>query len=272
MQLADSTILETLRHLSMGADGTFDCLYALEAMIAGNLTCHIWVDTVDEPNLAYLWDGGYLHFVLGSRTPAAERALIDHIPSLLTRAQAEGVHAFKIALADPSWQGWLPEWPAARILPRQACLLDNARVPQAPPPIPPGYTLCPIDAALLADPTLDTADVQSEIASCWPSIERFLATGFGYAILHKDQAVAWCTAEMMSPGRCGVGIETLEAHQRRGLATAVATAFAQHCLRANLAPLWDAWAENTPSLRTADKTGWVAAEAYEIVFGLLPEV
>ena len=61
------------------------------------------------------------------------------------------------------------------------------------------------------------------------------------------------------------------AHQRRGLATAVATAFAQHGARQKLAALWDAWAENGPSLRTAEKAGWVAAEAYEIVFGLFPD-
>jgi len=263
-------LLPALRPLLDGP-GSLEAAYALEAMIAGHLTCHAWVDSFASPTLAYLWDGGALHYVLGARTPAAKAAIEALFTDIIApAARVASSYYVKLHSADTGWDDWLPPVPGARRLERVAYLLDPALARDTPvPQVAEGYRLVEIDAALLADPALDTAAAHSEIASCWPSVALFLQQGFGYGVLAGGELVAWCTAELVSPGRCGVGIETAAAHQRRGLATAAAAAFAWRCAQEGRSALWDAWAGNAPSRRTGEKAGWALAEEYTVAFAVL---
>ena len=250
--------------------------YALEAMIAGHLTCQAWADDPAAPTLAYLWNGASLHYVLGARTPAAEAAIAALFSATIAPgARAAAAYYTKLRPVGVGWDDWLPPVPGARRSARVAYLLDPARQTGAlalgapAPQVAEGYRLVEIDAALLADETLDTAAARDEIASCWPSVALFHAQGYGYGVLAGRELVAWCTAELVSPGRCGVGIETVAAHQRRGLGTAVAVAMAQRCRREGRTALWDAWAANSPSRRTAERAGWALAEEYTVAFAVL---
>ena len=72
----------------------------------------------------------------------------------------------------------------------------------------------------------------------------------------------WCTAEYVSPGVCGVGIETLEPYQKRGLATVAAQTFVQHAMRLGWQVHWDSWLNNTPSIRVAEKAGFEKVTEY----------
>jgi GNAT superfamily N-acetyltransferase len=261
--------LPALRPL-LRAPCPLEAAYALEAMIVGHLTCQAWADDSVSPTLAYLWDGGALHYVLGARTPAAEAAIAAlFTDSIAPAARVASAYYVKLHSAEPGWDDWLPPVPGARRSERVAYLLDAALALEKPVQVAEGYRLVEIDAALLADETLDMAAAHDEIASCWPSVELFHEQGFGYGVLAGRELVAWCTAELVSPGRCGVGIETVEAHQRRGLATATASAFARRCRQEGRVALWDAWAGNAPSRRTGEKAGWALAEEYTVAFAVL---
>ncbi|NOK58767.1 MAG: hypothetical protein GFH27_549301n206 [Chloroflexi bacterium AL-W] len=81
--------------------------------------------------------------------------------------------------------------------------------------------------------------VKSEIAAMWSSQAAFYEHGFGYAALVEDTIVCWCTAEYVSAKTCGIGIETVESYQNKGIATATATHFVAHCLQHNITPYWE---------------------------------
>ncbi len=274
--------LPLLRPLLGHPDALPELGYALEAAIAGGAPLTAWVDDPARPALAYLCDLRALHYLLGARTPAAAaavaRLLADELlPTLAQRARAAGEPAFALLrYADAAWghDGALAPLAGLAAHPRVAHL----RPPHAPLPawaaperaLPAGYRLVSIDAALLNDATLQLDSLRREIAEVWPTPATFLAHAWGYGVLWGQALVAWCTAEEVSPGRCGVGIWTAEAHRRRGLATAAAAAFARRCAREGRTALWDAWAANEPSRRVAERLGWALQHAYTVRVGPVP--
>ena len=74
-----------------------------------------------------------------------------------------------------------------------------------------------------------------------------------------------CTAEYVSGGRCGIGIETVPAYQGRGIATLTASAFAGYCATWSITPHWDAWSSNLPSVVVAEKVGFRKVETYSVL-------
>ena len=99
----------------------------------------------------------------------------------------------------------------------------------------------------------------------WPSIERFVK--FGISLVTEGRIVCWCTSEYVSKGKCGIGIETLQEHRRRGLATIAASAFVEHCWARRIKSYWECDAENIASRRVAEKVGFTKELDYPIYYG-----
>ena len=131
--------------------------------------------------------------------------------------------------------------------------------------LPTGFRISVIDDRLTARGMLANADdMVAEIESCWESLSAFRRSGFGF-IAHDARAiVCWCTAEFVSDGKCGIGIETIPAYGGHGFATLTASAFVEHCAERAITPYWDAWAYNLPSVAVAEKVGFEKAETYAI--------
>ena len=134
--------------------------------------------------------------------------------------------------------------------------------------IPSGFSVRQIDFELLATDRLRGIEIlRNEIQTGWYSVEDFLHTGFGYCLLRENEIVTWCTAEYVSAGKCGVGIETAVEHMRRGFATITASAFVEHALEQGLTPHWDSWKMNLPSVAVAHKVGFRLISEYAVFTG-----
>ena len=93
------------------------------------------------------------------------------------------------------------------------------------------------------------------------------AGGFGFCAMDGETIAGWCTAEYVSEGQCGIGIETIEAYQGRGVATALAGAFVDQCGERGITAHWDSWAANTPSVKVAARVGFTRVEEYAVYLG-----
>lgn len=129
--------------------------------------------------------------------------------------------------------------------------------------VPDDMQLRPVDAALLANPTLTNLDwVREEMVSERPSIADFLEKSFGYCVIHGTEIIAWCMSEYNCGQRCELGIATAEAWQRKGLARLTATAVIQKALQQNIYEIgWSCQAENKASVRTAEALGFTCIYA-----------
>ena len=246
----------------------------MRAVAAGNAPGRVWVDDPQEPRSVLLWDKGRCFDLAGAAdqatfNAAARRLIGEQIaPELAARGQAP----IKIRYATPEWEPVIAGLFPATLTRRERRLYTFAgpRLPDGAARVPPGFALVSMDAALLARADLQNRErVWEEIACCWTAPTLFFERGLGIAALHDTTIAGWCTGEYASGLAIGIGIETVEAYQGRGLATALAAAFVARCAARDLVPYWDCWAHNVPSRAVAEKTGFVLAREYPAFVGTL---
>lgn len=245
----------------------------IDAVIAGNSPSTIWVDNDSEPASAIIWDGMYSYYLAGTAKndefnyQAARLIGAEWVPD----AAARGLRVLKVYDASGDWASRIPDLfrnVALSIMARVFFAFSRPGVAHWKSRVPAGFQLSRLDEAILADRHLENVDaVAAEIRSGWPSLERFLSNGFGVCLLHGDAIICWCTAEYVSAGKCGIGIETLEAYMGRGFATLTANAFVELALSRGIRPHWDSWKANQPSIAVAEKVGFEKLAEYEIFLG-----
>jgi RimJ/RimL family protein N-acetyltransferase len=246
----------------------------IASIAASNTAAQLW--EADQPSAGatvLLWDKGNNVFYLGGDriSEVVERDLGDLMATRIRPAAlAEDRPHFKARAWSPSSEAALRGIFGAITL-REALTLFYT-FPNTQPSIDSAPTLdglwfTPIDRALLADENMQNiAHIRSEINWMWLSEERFFEHGFGVAAIVDQRAICWCTAEYVSPQRCGIGIATDPAYERRGVATATAARFVLEAQRRAIAPYWECGIWNAASIRVAEKVGFkrIADERYWI--------
>jgi GNAT superfamily N-acetyltransferase len=240
---------------------------------AGHTLGHLWVLPQDLAHpLLLLWDKGNNVFYLAGEEATASglaqcRALLT--PVVRPQALADGAPQFRARALAASLDGVLPRLFAPVVLQEYPVLFsvyDAPTPPRAiPPPALPAVAILPLTRQRLRESGLThSAEVRAEIRGMWPTEEQFFTHGFGTLAILQDTIVGWCTAEYVGPQRCGLGIATQPAYQRRGVATALAAAFVGEALRRGLTPCWECGRTNGASVRVAEKVGFVpqADETY----------
>ncbi|MCA0454412.1 MAG: GNAT family N-acetyltransferase [Chloroflexi bacterium] len=249
--------------------------FVVTAMGTGNSPALVWADDLHAPTAAFIWDTTHSVYFGGRTDNDTFNIELRHFlaATFLPDVAKRQLGLLKLYTANDAWRSLAPSFFEGMGFEDRMRVLY--RLPAAPvftpaPPLPPHLHLRLIDDDLLGQRSLRSIDpLLEEIQSCWTLLERFLDQGFGYCIVSDtDGILAWCTAEYVSPGVCGVGIETLEAYQGNGLATAIAQAFAQHALSLGWQVHWDAWLTNTPSTRVAEKAGFQKVTEYPITLAI----
>ncbi len=245
--------------------------FVVTAMGVGNSPALVWTDDLHEPTSALIWDKTHSLYFGGD---AHNSAFTDVIQSyfadnLIPEARQRQLGILKFYFANNDWRSAIPSLlPDLTIQERGRVLyrLASSAGTIPAPSLPPRTQLYLIDEAFLRQNTLPNIHLLiEEIESCWTSLEHFTDQGFGYCVVGDSAGVvSWCTSEYVSPGVCGIGIETLQSHQQHGLATAAASAFAQRAARLDWQTYWDCWQNNTPSNRVAEKVGFQKVTDYTI--------
>jgi RimJ/RimL family protein N-acetyltransferase len=235
---------------------------ALESILAGLTPGRVFVDDERKPKTAVAWFKRRL-FLTGDRSrESINRALAD----LLTKVYYPDMRAGGLAFGaftlvyTPGWERVMDVVLAGKepLIGQRLCFhLDPTRHSWEPSP-PPGFTLRPVDAALLADPQIANPDyVTEEMVSERPSVADFLAKSFGTCVLDGPRIVGWCMSEYNTGGRCELGIETADDYQRRGLARATAVAtIREAAVRGYTEIGWICDGDNHPSIATAQNLGF----------------
>jgi GNAT superfamily N-acetyltransferase len=246
----------------------------IASIAAGNTAARLWVSGQPAAGaIVLLWDKGNNVFYFGGDhiSEAAERELAAVIAThIRSAALAEGRPHFKARACSLSSEAALGKI-FGEIELKGAHTLFYA-FPNVPPnttaaPAIGGLRFASIDRALLASEHMENiAQVRSEISWMWPSQERFYEQGFGVAAIVEERAICWCTAEYVSAQRCGIGIATDPAYERRGVATATGAKFVLDAQQRGIVPYWECASWNSASIRVAEKVGFelIAEERYWI--------
>lgn len=240
------------------------------AVVAGNSPGLFWVDDIPQPRTAALWDQTHALYLAGE---ADNAAFNDALGRFMGETITQAVDVLKIYPASGNWNPVIETlYPYAALHQPQRVFycLGTLNLPNWRERLPEGFRVSSINDNFAALSILRNFDrLREEIESCWNALADFQQHGFGFCAHDAETIVGWCTAEYVSGNQCGIGIETVETHQRQGFATLVASAFAEHCLEHGITAHWDAWQRNTPSVATAEKVGFVKVEDYTIYFAEL---
>jgi RimJ/RimL family protein N-acetyltransferase len=244
----------------------------LASVVEGNTEAQLWYASQPGNNVVcLLWDKGNNVFYLSGELVLSET--IEDLTSLLhtyikEKAIMERLSYFKVkplsSLLENSITEIFRDIPLHKTNKLFYTFLAKS-VKTNPNPGLENIQYHPIDANLLEVGRFENSQyVRSEIEWMWPSLERFLEKGFGTAAVNDGSIICWCTAEYVSRSKCGIGIEVIDEFQNKGIATATASHFLEHCLNQNIVAHWECDKENIGSVRVAEKVGFEKIE--ETVF------
>jgi hypothetical protein len=189
--------------------------FVIEAIIAGHSPARIWVDDLAAPEITLIWDGAHCVYLAGPQGGSGwweetfMREIAPAAPSLLKVYAGE---ALSRPVRLPGFTCQRRERVLYR-LDRPARRVDAGRLDS--PALPAGFTITEIGAGFDELGALENfAEVEAEIGSCWNSIADFRKTGFGFCVHDGESIACWCTAEYVSAGQCGIGIETVPGSRR----------------------------------------------------------
>lgn len=246
----------------------------VQAVIEGNDQGRIWADESETPRTVFMWDKAHCYYLVGNTgnhtfNRALETVITEEIEP---EAIEHNFLDFKVCCTD-NWDAKIHSiFKDASLVKkeRRFYTFKKSKVDWKNT-IPPGFTVKCIDEPLLKRAFRNTDAVTEEIESMWNSVNDFFKHGFGFCAVYNNEIACWCTAEHVSKYRCGIGIETVEKYQRRGVATATAAAFVDHCITRSIVPCWDCWDNNIPSITVAEKVGFERMLNYSVYFGSFDE-
>ncbi|GCE29961.1 hypothetical protein KDA_54450 [Dictyobacter alpinus] len=244
--------------------------YHLSVMtvLAGILPGRIYVDDPVNPGSAVLIPSNQHRIYVGG---SPEQSLLDDVMHMLVQQSLAENYGFVMYYAASAWTQ-----PLEQLFLKQEAFTGwrqfyRLREPLTPldTPLPEHITIRRIDEAMLADTTLiNRQSLLEEIHSESPSLEHFFSHHFGFSAQDGHRLVAWCLAEYHYQDRYEVGIETIEAYQRKGIATQLTAAVSRHAFARGATEIgWHCWATNTPSIATALKSGFEKVLDYPVYYG-----
>jgi len=245
-----------------------------DAIFAGLTPGRVFVDNADTPQTAVAWYGHRV-FVVGQAGEPAQQQMAKWWQDDVLHERHNTDLDVLVLHTDDTWANWITAVctpPTLQTYSRRTYRLD-ARDGKWAVQLPDNFLLRPVDADLLADEQIQNmAYLTEEMVSERPSIDDFLAKSFGVCLLHENEIIGWCLSEYNCGHRCEIGIATAEPFRQRGLATLMARAFIDHALSQGVYDIgWICWANNRPSVATAETLGFILADERNVYVALLAE-
>ena len=261
-----------------GLCAPFDRHLAVAAILAGETPAQIYVDNLHTPTVALLlpWDGHRV-FLAGSTT---DEAVLENIKNKLLElcvSPKQAAHASWVIIYYTShvWEPYFQLLCQGMEI-RQA-MRQYYTLWQAPPDwqdlLPTTWRVRQIDATLLAEQHLQyLPELIEEMHSESPSREDFLTRKFGYCLQEDNTLIGWCLSEYNHGDRCEVGIATISAYRRRGVAYILASTLIEHALAHGFMSIgWHCWSSNIASGSLARKLGGTLIAEYPVQMCRLPQ-
>lgn len=241
----------------------------VDSIIDGYTPAWVYVDNVEAPRTAWMWDLQGEMLISGRANCAAtNRALAGLIAGkAIPHARARGVLGLTLFYDTPAWEaqlstllpGFEPEKAA-----RRRYRFDRPRGDWRTM-LPAGSALYRLDERWLARRDVRHMEhLVGWVDSFWRNHAHFIDASFGFFLLHGDAVASWCLGAFVSGQQVELGVATMPAYRGQGYATAVAARCVAFCAAHGLTPHWHCWEDNVASWHTAAKIGFVDPTQYMV--------
>lgn len=214
----------------------------------------ILLEDLERPTWAAVRESAFCTLYLGGRI---SKALLESLIMHCRQAGEVGLGCW----LDSELNEMLPSGPDydGRTLyfiehaPDHRCLLSVQ--------LPAGYSLAPRDIDYLKE----SPDFQMTLDS-FGTIENIMRHTLGFVILHEGRVVCEASTGAPAHGRIEIGVNTVEAHRRRGLAALACAHLIEACETKGYATWWDCAKQNVASTNLARKLGYQNEREYRYVW------
>ncbi|MDM0112080.1 GNAT family N-acetyltransferase [Variovorax sp. J22R133] len=229
------------------------------AVLSGRTQGKVFISAPNDFRSAFFYDNGFCVLAGECANAAFARASVRWL-------QARAPQDFFVLY--PGHGAWVEVLdaaisPSTRKRQRFAFEFDhfNFRVRRTKRALPPGFSMVPIDAALMRKAE---ATLYPWMGGTWKSAIDFEQNALGFCVLADEQVVSLCYSVFVAGKRHVIDILTAEPCRHLGLAKMVATAFIDECLRRGLQPAWDCFEHNVPSRWLAHSLGFSPASEFPV--------
>ena len=243
----------------------------IPALLDGINPGNILVDDVDHPQLVFMHavEG---NFLVGDPNDGASVATFNtHLRQFYNDDVTVKGRRFFLDFYPNTWESHVEALFAPRppiLSPRRHYVCSRLAYSDWREHIPTGFSVRPIDDALLDDPSLDIPDhVREWVLYNWRTRENYRQHGLGACTLHGNTVVSWSVADCRSGTRCEIGIHTKPDYRRQGLAAITAAAAVDYAFAKGLTEVgWQCDADNMGSQKTAERVGFLHERDYQQYF------
>ena len=210
----------------------------------------IYTDDSEKHQYALFWHESGFAYISGHPEPED----LDEIYALAINKSGNNPRRFVMELNDEPVEAFFQGKEDIERTPRYALRLRKL-LPYKE--IPEGYELKEIDEDLFSR-------IEGRVVprNFWSSSEEFLTKGKGYCLVKNGEAAAVAFSAACSSRQIDIGIETREAHRRKGLAAIAARKMAEYVLSIGKEPVWDCNVTNAGSRATAERVGFEVVSQY----------
>ena len=237
---------------------------AVQAVLNKEIVAPIYVDDVKDPKYAFTWVGRRIYL---SGDPG-DATLRKEFNMLFNSQYVDGWLNFQIRFSVyPDRQEWVPalrelfwdgEFTEGTRQYYRLRLDDSIRGE-----LPDGYEFAEVNQTLINKPYDNIERLAEEAVSERDGLEDFLGKSFGVAALRGREVAGWALSEYNTGDSFEVGIETVDSHRRKGIATTLARELYRAGYRRGYRQAgWHCWKSNEASVATARKLGMEHVKDY----------
>lgn len=233
-----------IKFVGLAKENTCNTVYPM-SIAEGFQEGDIYTDCIEQPSFALYWHVSGFAYLTGR--PNEE--YLEEIYKLMKNEDGTNPRRLVLELKDEVVSAYFQKKENVEEQPRYRFRLQEKDTFEGV--LPKGYEIKEVDAELLSK--ISGYVVPS---SFWESDEEFLEKGKGYCIMYGDEVVSVAFSAAVSSEQVDVGIETAEAHRRKGLAAIAAKKMVEYVKSIHKEPVWDCNVANEGSRRTAEKVGF----------------
>ena len=210
----------------------------------------IYTDDMEKQQYALFWHESGFAYLSGDPKPGD----LNAVYALMKNESGNNPRRFVLETNDEPVAAFFREKEDIEEHPRYGFRLKKLQPVEE---IPKEYELREIDEALFSR-------IEGRVVpmNFWNSSEEFLTRGRGYCLIKNGEVASVAFSAAVSSRQIDIGIETKEAHRRKGLAVIVAKKMAEYVLSIGKEPVWDCDAANAGSRATAERVGFEVVSQY----------
>lgn len=239
---------------------------AVEQILAGGTASPIYVDNIHDPKSVVTWTSHRVYV-------AGDYADKDFIEGLNVVMNSQFLQAYLIGdrfVFYPDNAGWIPvikqQFWDTKITEGIRRYYEADIEGELAVAVPQGFTVTEVNKALMLKPLKNIEKLMMEMMLEQETVEAFLDKSFGVAAVTDADMAGWCLSENNIGDRFEVGVEIVEEHRCKGIATAMTkTLFIIGKEKGFHRMGWHCWANNEASNATARRLGLKLIAEYPAV-------